>query len=166
MSDDTYALLASTGANRSLTAYLPNRNANDRNSEGIPGAGISPIGPVGDLQLVGSRPRLCQPMYPYATLRGPTYRENSHANHTWRPSSRHTACFQAPNAPSVRVRFPSPAPLFVVWRVPALSRMRLSSSASSHSLDAATAVPLIECVDRPLGKVVLDGLIRPSLTSC
>jgi hypothetical protein len=45
-----------------------------------------------------------------ASLRSPTYRENSHANHTWRPLSRQTACFQAPNAPPVWVRFPSPVP--------------------------------------------------------
>src|SRR5229473_1809574 len=32
-------------------------------------------------------------------------------------------------------------------------RTRLSLSPSSHSLDAATTVPLIECVDRPLGRV-------------
>jgi hypothetical protein len=30
---------------------------------------------------------------------------------------------------------------------------RLSVSPSSHSLDAATTVPLIECVDGPLGRV-------------
>jgi hypothetical protein len=30
---------------------------------------------------------------------------------------------------------------------------RLSLWPSSHSLDAATTVPLIECVDRPLGRV-------------
>jgi hypothetical protein len=32
-------------------------------------------------------------------------------------------------------------------------RTRLSFSPSSHSLDAATTVALIECVDRPLGRV-------------
>src|SRR5258707_12547437 len=31
-------------------------------------------------------------------------------------------------------------------------RTRLSLSPSSHSLDAATTVPLIECVDRPLDR--------------
>jgi hypothetical protein len=31
--------------------------------------------------------------------------------------------------------------------------MRLSSSSSSDSLDAAATVPLIECVDRSLGRV-------------
>jgi hypothetical protein len=33
-------------------------------------------------------------------LRCPTYRENSHANHTWDSSSRQSACFSAPEAPS------------------------------------------------------------------
>jgi hypothetical protein len=32
-------------------------------------------------------------MYPYVALRGLTYRENSHANHTWHPHSHQTACF-------------------------------------------------------------------------
>ena len=50
-------------------------------------------------------------MYPYVALRGPTYRENSHANHTWRQHSHKTACFVDSEAPSVWVRFPSPAPL-------------------------------------------------------
>jgi hypothetical protein len=43
-------------------------------------------------------------------IRGPTYRENSHANHTSHPSSHQTACFLAPEAQPVWVRFPSPAP--------------------------------------------------------
>ena len=50
-------------------------------------------------------------MYPHVALRCPTYRENSHANHTWHPPSRQTACFQVPEATSLWVRFPSPAPL-------------------------------------------------------
>jgi hypothetical protein len=49
--------------------------------------------------------------YLHVALRGPTYRENSHANHTWHSPSRQTACFQEPVAPPVWVRFPSPAPL-------------------------------------------------------
>jgi hypothetical protein len=57
----------------------------------------------------------------YVALRGPTYCENSHANHTWHPQSRQTAYFEGSGARPVWVRFPSPAPLFVVWRVPALS---------------------------------------------
>jgi hypothetical protein len=60
-------------------------------------------------------------MYPYAALRCPTYRENSHANHTWHPPSRQIACFEGSEEMPVWVRFPSPAPLFVVWRVPVLS---------------------------------------------
>jgi hypothetical protein len=50
-------------------------------------------------------------MYRYLTLRCPTYRENSHANHTWRQHSRQTACFKGSEARSSWVRFPSPAPL-------------------------------------------------------
>src|ERR1700730_359183 len=49
-------------------------------------------------------------MYPYVALRCPTYRENSHANHTWHQRSHETACFLVPAAPSPWVRFPSPAP--------------------------------------------------------
>src|ERR1700722_11605112 len=45
------------------------------------------------------------------SLRCPTYRENSHANHTWDPRLRQSACFSAPEAPPAWVRFPSPAPL-------------------------------------------------------
>jgi hypothetical protein len=50
-------------------------------------------------------------MYPYAALRCPTYRENSHANHTWHQNPQETACFIVPAVPSPWVRFPSPAPL-------------------------------------------------------
>jgi hypothetical protein len=50
-------------------------------------------------------------MYPYIALRGPTFRENSHANHTWHQHSHQTACFKDSEAPPVWVRFPSPAPL-------------------------------------------------------
>jgi hypothetical protein len=50
-------------------------------------------------------------MYPFVALRCPTYRENSHANHTWHQHSHQTACFLDPNALSPWVRFPSPAPL-------------------------------------------------------
>src|SRR5216684_4666560 len=53
--------------------------------------------------------------YPHVARRGPTYRENSHAHHTWRPSSHQTPCFQAPQAPPVWVRFPSPAPIIDPW---------------------------------------------------
>ena len=56
------------------------------------------------------KPGLCAPMYPYVAVRGPTYRENSHANHTWNPQLHRTACFKASEATSVWVRFPSPAP--------------------------------------------------------
>jgi hypothetical protein len=49
-------------------------------------------------------------MYPYVALRCPTYRENSHANHTWNALLLKTACFIAPGTPSVWVGFPSPAP--------------------------------------------------------
>jgi hypothetical protein len=60
-------------------------------------------------------------MYPYVALRCPTYLENSHANHTWHSPSQQSDCFLAPKAPAVWVRFPSPAPLFVAWRIPTLS---------------------------------------------
>jgi hypothetical protein len=82
----------------------------------------------------------------------PTYRQISHANHTWRQHSPQTACFEGSKARSAWVRFPSPAPLFVAWRVLRCPRSRLSLSPSSHSLDAPT-VHLIECVDRSLGRV-------------
>jgi len=49
-------------------------------------------------------------MYPYVASRGPTYRENSHANHTWQSPSHQTFYFIVPDAPPVWVRFPSPAP--------------------------------------------------------
>ena len=59
-------------------------------------------------------------MYPYVALRGPTYRENSHANHTWHPPSHKTACFQGSGLPSPWVRFPSPAPSSRhCWPIPA-----------------------------------------------
>lgn len=45
-------------------------------------------------------------MYPYLALRGPTYRENSHANHTRHPPSHKTACFQGSELPSPWLRFP------------------------------------------------------------
>ena len=35
-------------------------------------------------------------MYPYTVLRCPTYRENSHANHTWHQHLQETACFPVP----------------------------------------------------------------------
>jgi hypothetical protein len=66
-------------------------------------------------------PEVRTSVYPYVALRGPTYRENSHANHTWHPQSHQTACSKASEAPPEWVRFPSPAPLFVVWCVPASS---------------------------------------------
>jgi hypothetical protein len=55
------------------------------------------------------------------SLRGPTYRENSHANHTWDSPSRQSACFRVPEPRPAWVRFLSPAPLLVVWRIPTLT---------------------------------------------
>jgi hypothetical protein len=78
-------------------------------------------------------------MYPYVALRGPTYRENSHANHTWHPQSHEIHCFEGSEEMPVWVRFPSPAPLFVVCVSLRCPRVRLSVSPSSHSLDAATS---------------------------
>jgi hypothetical protein len=43
-------------------------------------------------------------MYPYVALRGPTYRENSHANHTWHQHSHQTACLKGSEASPVWVR--------------------------------------------------------------
>ena len=72
------------------------------------------------LRLKGSRPGFHTAVLPYLALRGPTYRKNSHANHTWRQHSHQTACFQGPELPSPWVRFPSPAPFSVAWRRPVL----------------------------------------------
>jgi hypothetical protein len=41
-------------------------------------------------RLKGWSPGSRTSMYPYVASRGPTYRENSHASHTWYPSSRQT----------------------------------------------------------------------------
>jgi hypothetical protein len=49
------------------------------------------FGPIGDLRLKGSSLGSRTSMYPYEALRGPTYRENSHANHTSGPHSHQTA---------------------------------------------------------------------------
>src|SRR6266404_78802 len=68
-------------------------------------------GPIGDLRLKGSTLGSRTSRYPYIALRGPTYRENSHANHTWHLQSQQTSCFKGSEAPPVWVRFPSPAPL-------------------------------------------------------
>src|SRR5450631_2340144 len=67
--------------------------------------------PFRDLRVKGLSPGLRTHMYPYVALLGPTYRKNSHANHTCHQHSHETACFLAPEAPSLWVRFPSPAPL-------------------------------------------------------
>jgi hypothetical protein len=75
-------------------------------------AGLGPLMARSEtLRLEGLSPGLRTPMYPYVALRCPTYRDNSHANHTWRQHSHETACFLVPAAPSLWVRFPSPAPL-------------------------------------------------------
>ena len=70
----------------------------------------SALRPIGDLQLKGPSPGFPASMYPYVVLRGPTYRENSHANHTWHQHSHQTAYFMGSKAPPAWVRFPSPAP--------------------------------------------------------
>ena len=75
---------------------------------------------------------------PHMSLCCPTYRENSHANHTWHHRSHQTTCFKGSEAPSLWVRFPSPAPFFVVWVSLRCPGARLSFPPSSHSLDAAT----------------------------
>jgi hypothetical protein len=73
---------------------------------------------------------------PCVVLRGPTHRENSHANHTWDHSSHQTACFKGSEMPSVWVRFPSPAAFFVVWRDPALSLDAPDSSGPQSLIDS------------------------------
>ena len=72
-------------------------------------------------RLRGLSPRT---LHTDVSLRGPTYRQNSPAIHTWNPQSHQTACFKGSDAPPVWVRFPSPAPLYVAWRVPASSPTR------------------------------------------
>jgi hypothetical protein len=67
----------------------------------------------------------------YVALRGPTYRENSHANHTWCWHSRQTACFKGPEPPSLWVRFPSPAPLCHLMAGSEHRRLRVLVSAKS-----------------------------------
>jgi hypothetical protein len=51
------------------------------------------IGPSVEFGLDG-------PIRPSSTSRGPTYRENSHVNHTWIPQLHQTACFKGSEAPS------------------------------------------------------------------
>ena len=122
-------------------------------------------GPIGDTQLGGSKPRLCQPMYPYATLRSPTYRENSHANHTWQPQSYQTACFKGSEAPPVWVRFPSPAPLFRCLACPCVVLGR--GSAHRPVPTVSTRLQSFLLSDASIGssiEIVLDAFIRPSST--
>jgi hypothetical protein len=61
-------------------------------------------------RLKGMRPLRDTAAFALAGV-GEGYRENSHANQTWDSPSRQTACFLAPEAAPVWVRFPSPAPL-------------------------------------------------------
>jgi hypothetical protein len=64
-----------------------------------------------ETKLKALNPGLRTPMYPYVVLCCPTYRENSHANHTWNPQLRQTTYFKDSEAMPVWVRFPSPAPI-------------------------------------------------------
>src|SRR5882724_6488534 len=91
------------------------------------------------------------------SLRGPTYRENSHADHTWHSPSRQTACFQAPEAPPVWVRSHRPLHFSLSGVSLRCPRTRASLLSSSHSLDAVFWRPsvhsrLIDSVDRPVGR--------------
>ena len=61
--------------------------------------------PFGDLRLKGLSLGVRTPMYPYVALR-PTYRENSHADHTWRQHSHQTASFKVLEAPPVWTELP------------------------------------------------------------
>jgi len=56
---------------------------------------------IGDRRLKGWSPGSRISMYPYVALRGPTYRENSHASHTWHQHAHQTACFKGPALPSL-----------------------------------------------------------------
>ena len=67
--------------------------------------------PIGDPRLKGSSTGPRTAMCPYVAVRGPTYLQNSHASHTWHRHSHQTACFKGSEAPTLWVRFPSPAPL-------------------------------------------------------
>jgi len=71
-------------------------------------------------------------MHPYVGLRGPTYRENSHAKHTWHQHSHETACFVVPETP------------FPVGSIPiARSTSRLASAAELYyGVVSAGAAPV------------------------
>ena len=69
---------------------------------------MSSFGRSETTRLRGLSPRT---LYTDVSLRGPTYRQNSPAIHTWNPQSHQTACFKGSDAPPVWVRFPSPAPI-------------------------------------------------------
>jgi hypothetical protein len=94
-------------------------DVNGRCAPGIRGQRTPGFG-RSETKLKGLNPGLRTPMYPYVALRCPTYRENSHANHTWNPQLHQTTYFKSSEAMPVWVRFPSPAPLLVAWHVLAL----------------------------------------------
>jgi|SRR5882724_7258689 len=60
--------------------------------------------PARGLRLIGSNPGFRSPMYPYEALRGPTYREYSHVNHTWDPPPR-LLLLSNPRKPKIRADF-------------------------------------------------------------
>jgi hypothetical protein len=76
-------------------------------------------------------------MYPYVALRDPTYREKSHANHTWHPHSHQTTCFKDSEALPVWVRFPSPAPLLRQRQATQGDRIRVNTLIRWESLGKA-----------------------------
>jgi hypothetical protein len=94
-------------------------------------------------------------MYPYAAPRCPTYRQNSHANHTWHSPSRQTACFLVPEAPSPWVRFPSPAPLSG-WRSGCQSRCRKAAVhlCRSSSMMRVNGVPARVCAPENMASTI------------
>ena len=79
-------------------------------------------------------------MYPYVALRCPTYRENSHANHTWHPPSHQTACFKGSEAPARVGSIPIARSTFRCLACPCVVLGRAWAPSSSHSFDAATIV--------------------------
>jgi hypothetical protein len=105
---------------------------------------------AGDLGLVVASPKIRAPMYPYVALDttkihtlitlGISIRTKPLVS---KARQRHPCGFDSHRSlhfslSGVSLRYP---------------RTRLSLSPSSQSLHAASTIPLIECVDRPLGRV-------------
>ena len=92
-------------------------------------------------------------------LRGPTYRQNSPAIHTWNPQSHQTGCFKGSDAPPVWVRFPSPAPLPAI----AGQRQPTRSLAARHVVRSQTLASIGRGFTRSLvGMTGFDPLPTPA----